>query len=85
MLRYKYKKQIAEAAKVAYDNGIIWVCASGNEVEMVVSPALYPGTIAVSATNHNQKPWRGSCYGTEVDISAPGEDVYVPSMDEKYN
>ena len=79
------RPMIAEAAKVAYDNGIIWVCASGNEVEMVVSPALYPGTIAVSATNPNQKPWRGSCYGTEVDISAPGEDVYVPSMDEKYN
>lgn len=79
------RPMIAEAAKVAYDNGVIWICASGNEVEMVVSPALYPGTIAVSATNPNQKPWRGSSYGTEVDISAPGEDVYVPSMDEKYN
>ncbi|SFB70434.1 S8 family serine peptidase [Kaistella jeonii] len=79
------RPMIAEAAKVAYDNGVIWICASGNEVEMVVSPALYPGTIAVSATNPNQKPWRGSSYGTAVDISAPGEDVYVPSMDEKYN
>lgn len=79
------RPMIAEAAKVAYDNGVIWVCAAGNEVEMVVAPALCPGTIAVSAINPNQKPWRGSSYGREVDISAPGEDVYVPSMDEKFN
>lgn len=79
------RPMLAEAAKAAYDNGVIWVCAAGNEVEMVVSPALYPGTIAVSAINPNQKPWRGSSYGSEVDVSAPGEDVYVPSMDEKYN
>lgn len=79
------RPMLAEAAKAAYDNGVIWVCAAGNEVEMVVSPALYPGTIAVAAINPNRKPWRGSSYGSEVDISAPGEDVYVPSIDEKYN
>ena len=79
------RPMIAEAAKAAYDNGVIWVCAAGNEVEMVVSPACCPGTIAVAAMNPNQKPWRASSYGTEVDISAPGEDIYVPSMDEKYN
>lgn len=79
------RPMIAEAAKSAYDHGVIWICSAGNEVEMVVSPALYPGTIAVAATNPNQKPWRGSSYGSEVDISAPGEDIYVPSMDEKFN
>ena len=25
--------------------GIIWICSTGNEVEEVVAPALYPGTI----------------------------------------
>lgn len=79
------RPMIAEAAKAAYDNGVIWICSAGNEVEMVVSPAIYPGTIAVAATNPNQKPWRGSSYGSEVDVSAPGEDIYVPSMDEKFN
>ncbi|WP_027377997.1 S8 family serine peptidase [Kaistella palustris] len=79
------RPMIAEAAKAAYDNGIIWVCAAGNEVELVVSPALYPGTVAVAASNPNEKPWRGSSYGEEVDLSAPGEDIYVPAIDEKYN
>lgn len=76
---------IAEAAKSAYENGIIWCCAAGNEVETIVAPALYPGTIAVAAINPNQKPWRGSSYGKAVDIAAPGEDVYVPSMDKEKN
>ena len=34
-------------ARDAYTNGVIWVCAAGNEVEVVVAPAMYPGTIAV--------------------------------------
>ncbi|WP_312075794.1 S8 family serine peptidase [Chryseobacterium sp.] len=76
---------ISEAAKSAYENGIIWCCAAGNEVETIVAPALYPGTIAVAAINPNQKPWKGSSYGKAVDIAAPGEDVYVPSMDKDKN
>lgn len=77
------RPMIAQVAKAAYDNGVIWVCAAGNQVEMVVAPALYPGTIAVSAMNPNKLPWRGSSHGNTVDISAPGEDVYVPIVDDK--
>lgn len=73
-----------EAAKYAYDRGVIWVCAAGNQVEEVVAPARYPGTIAVAAINPNKEPWNGSCYGKTVDISAPGEDVYVPVTDELF-
>ncbi|MET3732154.1 S8 family serine peptidase [Moheibacter stercoris] len=76
------RPMIYEVAKSAYDRGVIWVCAAGNEVEMVVAPALYPGTIAVAAFNPNQRPWKGSSYGNTVDIAAPGEDVYVPFEDE---
>jgi endonuclease G len=77
------RPMIYEVAKSAYDRGVIWVCAAGNEVEMVVAPALYPGTIAVAAFNPNQRPWKGSSYGSTVDIAAPGEDVYVPFEDKK--
>src|SRR5690606_35054963 len=65
-------------ARKAYDKGIIWCCAAGNEVQAVVSPAVYPGTIAVAASNPNDEPWEGSSRGDRVDITAPGEDVYVP-------
>lgn len=81
-----YPRPMIEAvAKEAYEKGIIWVCAAGNEVEVVVAPALYPGTIAVAAINPDDKPWKGSSHGSMVDIAAPGEDVYVPFLDKDDN
>lgn len=68
----------AKMAKKAYDKGIIWCCAAGNEVQAVVAPAVYPGTIAVAASNPLDYDWKGSSRGDAVDITAPGEDVYVP-------
>lgn len=72
---------ISAAARYAYDNGVIWVCAAGNYVKVVVAPALCPGTIAVAAINPANDPWDQSSYGKEVDIAAPGEKVYVPVVD----
>jgi endonuclease G len=77
------RPMLAKVARHAYERGVIWVCAAGNEVRLVVSPALYPGTIAVAAINPENKAWRGSSRGLSVDISAPGEDVYVPRVDGK--
>jgi len=68
----------AKLAKKAYDKGIIWCCAAGNEVQAVVAPAVFPGTIAVAASNPLDSDWKGSSRGDTVDITAPGEDVYVP-------
>ena len=79
------RPMLYEIAKKAYDKGIIWVCAAGNFVETVVAPAIYPGTIAVGAINPDGQPWKHSSYGEEIDICAPGEDVYVPFMDKKGN
>ena len=81
-----YPRPMIEAvARLAYDKGVIWVCAAGNEVEMVIAPALYPGTIAVAAINPDLKPWNGSSNGPAVDIAAPGEAVYVPFWDKNKN
>lgn len=76
------RPMIEEVARAAYEKGVIWVCAAGNEVEMVVAPALYPGTIAVAGINPDLKPWSGSSNGPAVDIAAPGESVYVPFVDK---
>ena len=65
-------------ARSAYEKGVIWICAAGNQVKTVIAPALYPGTIAVAAVNPAFRVWTGSSRGPEVDISAPGEKVYVP-------
>lgn len=71
-------KQWKALVKYAYDSGLIWINAAGNQVKFVVAPAIYPGTIAVAASNAADQTWKGSCRGAEVDITAPGEDIYVP-------
>ncbi|MCX2744148.1 S8 family serine peptidase [Mangrovivirga sp. M17] len=76
-------RALKEIVKKAYDRGVIWCCAAGNQVKFVVEPAKYPGTICIAATNPEDKPWSGSCSGNNVDIAAPGEDVYVPIFSEK--
>ncbi|RNI30685.1 S8 family serine peptidase [Rufibacter latericius] len=76
------RPMMGKVAQIAYESGVIWVCAAGNEVEVVVAPAIYPGTIAVAATNPDEKPWVGTSYGEAVDIAAPGESVYVPFLDK---
>lgn len=68
-------------AKKVYNNGVIWCCAAGNEVKEVVAPAVHEGTIAVAASSPLDESWKGSSYGKEVDITAPGMHVYVPRFD----
>src|SRR5690606_40280977 len=69
--------------ETAYELGVIWCCAAGNEVRTVVAPAVFPGTIAVAASNPKDKEWEGSSRGDRVDITAPGQDVYVPVWNQR--
>ena len=68
----------AVMAKKAYDAGVIWCCAAGNEIQAVIAPAAFPGTIGVAASNPLNRDWKKSSRGKSVDITAPGQDVYVP-------
>ncbi|MBC6611901.1 S8 family serine peptidase [Hymenobacter sp. BT507] len=71
---------LADLARTVYERGIIWTCAAGNQVKLVVAPGQYPGVICVAASNPADAPWPGSCRGPAVDITAPGGDVYVPIL-----
>lgn len=71
---------LADLARAVYERGVIWTCAAGNQVKLVVAPARYPGVICVAASNPADTPWSGSCYGPAVDITAPGGSVYVPIL-----
>lgn len=75
----------AKLARKAYDAGVIWCCAAGNVVQAVIAPAVFPGTIAVAASNPLDEDWKGSSRGDRVDITAPGEDVYVPIFTRPVN
>jgi serine protease len=70
-----WSSSLRAAIRRAIDDGIIVMAAAGNCVKTVVWPARYEEVIAVSGINEQNKPWRGSCYGEAVDISAPAEFV----------
>lgn len=70
-------KAMQVALENATDNDVIVLNAAGNNVRVVVWPARYPQAIAVAGSNHLDLPWNGSSRGQRVDISAPGEGVYV--------
>ena len=62
----------------AVDSGVTLVVSAGNDsIDHAGYPASYPEVIAVSATGSNFRfDSRYSNYGPEVDIAAPGTDVY---------
>ena len=66
----------------ATNNGVIVVAAAGNERDDVANyiPQCIETAITVSATNFQSSPWialsGGTNYGSLVDISAPGENIY---------
>jgi len=75
-------RALRDIVRKAYEKGIIWCTAAGNEIGLVVAPGTYPGTICVAASNPDDLPWNKSCRGIAVDITAPGEDIYVPTFDK---
>ena len=54
---------------------VVVLAAAGNCAIVVVWPARYDEVIAVAGINVRNEPWRGSCRGGAVDISAPAEFV----------
>ncbi len=53
------------------------VCAAGNsDNQLKVYPASYNNSLSVAATDANDVKWEGSSYGSLVDLSAPGANVY---------
>jgi len=88
MARPSPSRALEEAVKEAHDVfGAILVGASGNEgQEGVGYPAAYPGVIAVSAFDHADPNSRASFsnWGPEVNVAAPGVDVFSTHLDGGY-
>ncbi|MCG2796735.1 MAG: S8 family serine peptidase, partial [Actinomycetia bacterium] len=79
-----------DAINSAYQNGCILVAASGNQdlpddpVDIVQYPAAYDNVIAVGATGRDGRRWVDSCYGENLDIMAPGVDIWTTTSDGLY-
>jgi subtilisin len=76
---------LKDACNYAYNNGVLLSAAAGNSgpcTDCVGYPAAYQECIAVSATDRNDDLADFSSTGPEVELAAPGVNIYstyVPS------
>lgn len=73
-------QSLHEAIIEAEAKNVIVCAAAGNYTGIVVWPAAYREVLAVAGCNAQRRPWSGSSRGTQVGISAPAENVWVPAF-----
>jgi hypothetical protein len=73
-------KALDKAIDEAYQAGVIFVCAAGQPLRHVVSPAHGRRTIAAAGTTVASIPWGQSAYGPAVDWSAPAAHIRRAEM-----
>jgi thermitase len=73
------------AVDYAYSNNVIIVAASGNDyAQKLVYPAAYNEVIMVGASDSNDDRAVFSNYNTELDVMAPGVNIYSTLWDNTY-
>lgn len=78
---------IEEAVSYARSQGCLIVAAAGNnkfQPAPVEYPAALPEVLAVAATTDNDSPWSYSNRGPEVDVTAPGVDIFSANRSGSY-
>lgn len=73
-----------DAVLRAYNAGVVIVAAAGNSGGVVSYPAAYPEVVAVSATDENNNITSWSSRGPEVDLAAPGNNIYSTYKGSSY-
>lgn len=76
-------QSLYDAILEAVRRNVIVCAAAGNYVGFVVWPASYPEVISVAGSTWDRQAWSGSCRGRRVDITAPAQNVWVASVDQK--
>lgn len=69
-----------KAIDEAYLAGVIFVCAAGQPLRQVVSPAHGRRTIAIAGSTPGSVPWGQSAYGPTVDWTAPAAQIHRAEM-----
>ncbi len=68
---------LKNAVSDAYSKGALLVAAAGNDGgSRKYYPASYPNVISVAATDYNDKRASFSNFNSEIDVSAPGVNVF---------
>lgn len=72
-----YSSLLRNAVNYAYGKGATLFAASGNTSDSTIMyPAGYSNVIGVAATTNRDERADFSTYNSQVDLSAPGKDVY---------
>jgi len=80
-----YDRGMDEAIQTANSRGTIVVAASGNDgIGKVSYPAAYSGSIAVGSVTSNETRSSFSNYGSELDVMAPGSNIYSTIPNNRY-
>lgn len=79
-----YSQALTDAVNRAEAQGAVLVAASGNEGDRVAYPAAYPTVIAVGGVRGNNQPIYESNIGPELNLMAPGLNVYTTKLGGKY-
>jgi len=76
---------LQNACQYAYNKGVTIVCAAGNAGTSTPQyPASYSVCISVSAVRFDSTLSYYSSYGSNIDLCAPGGDVYVDQNGDGY-
>ena len=79
---------LREAVEYAASKGVLLVAAAGNDgpcTDCVGYPAAYDDCIAVSSTNSTDELSEFSSTGPEVELAAPGSDIYSTYLGGTYS
>jgi len=85
--KYGANETLHDVIKTAHGSGIVMVAAAGNngpEENSVNYPARFDEVIAVSATDRYDNFAYWSSSGPEVDLAAPGSEIYSTYKGAKY-
>jgi subtilisin family serine protease len=64
--------------KIVETSGVVVIAPSGNDNTAVYAPASIDAhVLAVAATDHNDARWVNSNFGSQVDVAAPGYQIFT--------
>jgi len=73
----QFSQTVQNAFNRAHNDGIVLIAAAGNDNDSTIQyPAGYTHVIAVASTNASDQRSGFSSYGSWVDVSAPGSNIF---------
>lgn len=82
----EYSTILKDAVDYAFSKNCVIVAAAGNSGDDTpLYPAAYDNVLSVAATDHNDARASFSTFGQEVDIAAPGVNIYSSVLNNGYN